>query len=218
MTLWQVLRGDPEARVEVCVLAALLVAGVLLAGCDGGAGSPGNGDRANIPRSALRSLVLQPTDLPEVWVRFDEGRQTRRDSPSGERADPARFGRLGGWKARYRRPGSRSTQGPLVIESRADLFGDAGGAKRDFDLLERDLGASLGLELERGEASGLGDDAAAGAVVQGDERSGVRYVVVAWRYGNVVGTLVANGFAPSFTATQGLSLARTQQQKIAAAG
>src|SRR3989304_375110 len=69
-----------------------------------------------------------------------------------------------------------------------------------------------------GEGSGLGDDAAAGAVVQGDERSGVRYVVVAWRYGNVVGTLVANGFAPSFTATQGLSLARTQQQKSAAAG
>src|SRR4051794_39242643 len=106
-------------------LALPLVTVVLLAACGGG------GDDVVTPKQ-LPKLVLQPPDLPGAFTAFDVGRQVRLDQVAGPRADPSRFGREGGWKARYNRPGSPTTRGPLVVESRADVFKDAAGAAKDL--------------------------------------------------------------------------------------
>src|SRR4051812_43784178 len=107
------------SRMRVLVLLCALLA----AGC----GGPKLVKDDQLPR-----LVLQPADLPRAFTRFDEGRQVRLDRVPGPRADPARFGREDGWKARFNRAGTAATRGPLVVESRVDLFGDAGGAKQDL--------------------------------------------------------------------------------------
>jgi hypothetical protein len=182
---------------------------VLLAGCAG--------DDATVTRAELPRVVLQPADLGRVWVRFDEGRQIGPDAPPGLRADPPRFGRLEGWKARYRRPGSPATRGALVIESRADLFGDADGAESDFELLEPDPTEGLGSAAERLHTPSLGDEAAAAWFVQGEGRRAVRFVVISWRHGNVVASLQANGFAGSFGTDDALALARKQARRLARA-
>jgi hypothetical protein len=187
----------------------LLAALALLGGCSG------DGDGA-ISEGKLPELVLQPDDLPRVWSQFDEGRQGLADAPAGRRADPARFGRKGGWKARYRRAGSVRTQGPLVIESRADLFADADGARRDLDALEDDLEASLGGSSKHVEAD-IGEEAVAASALQGTGRRAVRFYSVAWRQDNVVAAMLVNGFASSLTLEEVLRLARRQEERIARA-
>src|SRR5262245_23440586 len=82
----------------------------------------------------LEDMVVLADDLEgQRWTRFDWGKQQRGDQPSGSRSDPARFGRVDGWKARYRRPGTRQTDGPLIVESRADVFDDKDGARQDYE-------------------------------------------------------------------------------------
>ena len=182
----------------IAVLASL----VLLAGCTGG-------DRATISEQELPRLVLQPSDLDGPWVQFDQGRQRRADSPPGMRSDPTRFGRLDGWKARFRRSGSPETLGPLVIESRADLFDDTSGAEEDFEAAAADL-RSIGSGLDDPE---LGDEAR--AVTAGGNTSGsVRYFTVLWRDDNVVAVITANGFYRKLTFEQVLGLATKQQARI----
>jgi hypothetical protein len=180
-----------------CALFGLLV----VAACGGGDG---------IPAAKLPELVLQPGDLPEVWVRFDEGRQGRADAPPGRRADPDRFGREGGWKARYRKPGSRATRGPLVIESRADLFAGEEGAQDDLELLRDELAGGLAAGARRIAAPALGDEAVAATVRQG----AVRFYLIAWRQENVVGAILVNGFSRSLRLSDASELARKQARRI----
>jgi hypothetical protein len=93
------------------------------------------GGDGSIPPDRLRTLVLQPEDVPEGFQRFDEGRIAATDLPPGARRDPARFGRTGGWKARYR----GTAGGVLLIESRIDAFADADGAEQDLDAYAGEL-------------------------------------------------------------------------------
>ena len=189
---------------------ALLVA-VLLTGCAGCA----RGGDDGIDRTKLSRLVLQPADLPKVWVQFDAGRQARADAPPGERADPGRFGRLDGWKSRYRRSGTIETAGPLVIESRADLFEDADGAEEDFDTLTTAL--DRGRELpgaERLESPDVGDESVAAFVRQGAGTGATRFYLGAWRDGNVVAQVLVNGFERRVDLADAVTLARKQQARI----
>ena len=179
--------------------------GLTLAAC--GSSSPA------IPESKLSKLVLQQTDLPAGFAPFYVGRQLTADQ-TATRSDPKRFGRRGGWIARYHRGGSPRVSGALVVASRADLFGDAGGAKRDFALY-RD-------ELERGafkpvRVSGLGDAAVAATTLQGAGGLLVRSYSIAWRVDNATAELDANGFARRFTLAQALALARKQDARLRAA-
>jgi hypothetical protein len=177
-----------------------------IAACSGG-------DGGAIGESKLPRLVLQPSDLPETFIRFDEGEQVPADAPSGRRADPTRFDRKGGWKARYRRT-EIERPGPLVVESRADLFEGEEDAKRDFDLLAEDLSRSLGGVSEQLEAPGVGAEAVAATARQGT----VRYYSIAWRQQNVVAALLVNGFAVSLRFDHALQLAHKQEGRIGAAG
>jgi hypothetical protein len=189
--------------------ASALAVVLLVAACGG------DDDEQTVTRAELPRVVLQPADLPRAWVRFDEGRQIGPDAPPGPRADRSRFGRIEGWKARYRRPGSSTTSGALVIESRADLFEDVDGAERDYDLL---ADAPIpGTTARRDPAPQLGDEALAASFLQGDEQNGVRFYVIAWRDDNVVASLAANGFARSFTLEHALELARKQARRLARA-
>jgi hypothetical protein len=184
-------------------LAALAV---LAAGC------MSDDDEAGIERRQLPQLVLQPRDLTSEWVQFDGGRQLRADAPTGERSDPTRFGRIEGWKARYRRPGSPTTRGPLVIESRADLFDDSGGAESDFEAAKQAL-ASSGRPFD---VPDLGDESY-GATAGDDTAGSVRFFTVVWRHGNLLATLSVNGFHGRVQAEDVLELARKQQARIARA-
>ena len=172
------------------------------AGCAGG--------DEGVSEGRLPELVLQPRDLPAIWVQFDEGRQIRADAPPGRRADPSRFDRQGGWKARYRRPGSATTRGPLVIESRADLFATGDGAEQDLDVLEQELDASLGQGARRIEVPGVGEEVVAATARQGR----VRFYAIAWRQQNVVAAIRVNGFGSSLTVDDAMRLARRQEQRI----
>jgi hypothetical protein len=188
--------------------AAFLLALLGLAGC-----SLTGGDEASIERSELEQLVLQPDDLQRAFVRFGEGHQVLADSPGGGRADPARFGRVEGWIARYRRPGAAQAAGPQVIVSRADLFGSVTGAEDDFEAARAEL-ANGGLGWSPIDEPGLGDESFAATVVQ---TGGIRYYQVFWRDDNATATLDVNGFEGKVALEDVLELARKQQGRIARA-
>lgn len=173
------------------------------------------GDDGSIEVGQLKDLVLQPADVPAVFQRFDEGRQVMADSPGGSRADPGRFGREDGWKARYRRQGTSRTTGPLVIESRADVFASADGAKDEFDAA-REAGPG-GLAWQEVEAADLGDDSFAMTLLQGQRRSGVRFYLLFWRTDNATASMLVNGFAHGMQLEDAVALARKQARRIEAA-
>jgi hypothetical protein len=193
------------------VRRAVLLLVLLLAGC-----SLGGDDGGTIGRGALSSLVLQPEDVPSVFQPFDEGRQTMADNPGGRREDTERFGREGGWKARYRRGGTPQTAGPLVIESRADLFDSSGGADDDLDAARSDL-EDAELDWQPIDEPGLGDESFAATLVQGGGTSEVRYYQVFWRDANVTASLSVNGFEGRLALAEALELARKQERRIATA-
>jgi hypothetical protein len=187
----------------------------LLTGC-----SPLNGDDGGaIPESVLSTLVLQPDDLPGAFARFDEGPLAIADAPVGDRADPSRFGRTGGWKARYRRSGSSATSGPLVVESRVDLFDGSGGAERELDAHrdELELQARHPSDSELVEVELLGAEAVALTQGSGDIPDSVVFHTVLWRFGNVTASVAANGFTGKLLLADVLALARAQHRRIAAA-
>jgi hypothetical protein len=193
-------------RTAVCLVAVLA-----LAACSFG------GEKASISRNELEQLVLQPQDVPLNFVRFDQGRQARADAPGGRRADGSRFGRIEGWKARYRRPGTPTIAGPLVIESRADLFESADGAKDDLEAARADLGSAESAAAWKPiDEPGLGDESFAATSVQQETR-GVRYYDVYWRDGNAMATLRVNGFEGKLALADVLALARKQQERISRA-
>lgn len=184
---------------------ALVAVALLLAGCS--LGDDGGG--ASIERGQLEALVLQPEDLPRAFVVFDEGRQAIADRPTGGRSDPTRFGRIDGWKSRYRRAGSQQTKGPLVIVSFADVFESSDGAEDELDAIDEE-------GFEAREAPDVGDDARAWESLQGGA-NGVRYYLIAWREENATASLLASGFEGRITFADVLALARKQAARLSRA-
>ncbi len=115
-------------------LSTLLVLAFVAAGCLGGDGDGGG----SVSASKGEALVLSQSDVGDEYNQFDRGPQQRADL-GPPRDDANRFSREGGWKARFSRPGTRTTDGPLVISSLADLFGSADDARKDFRLYEQQL-------------------------------------------------------------------------------
>jgi hypothetical protein len=184
-------------------LPAAVVALALLAGCGGG--------EKTVPPSQLSKLVLQAADLHGPYTAFDVGRQTQLDLVPGPRSDPQRFGREGGWKARYHRPGSATTRGPLVVESRADVFKDAAGATKDLAAYRAQFARQPA--ARRLKVAPVGAETA--AVLQ--QGAGTRFISVAWRDGNVTASVTVNGFAAGLRQADAVALARAQERRIAAA-
>src|SRR5213078_720221 len=179
--------------------AVALAATSLLAGC----GSSGS----TIPKAKLSKLVLQTSDLPKGFSAFYVGHQLSADQ-TGARSDPKRFGRIDGWIGRYHRGGSPKTKGPLVVASRVDLFKDAGGAKRDFELYPAQLEQAGAKEIDVGK---LGDQAV-GVLVIGTGVVTVRNYAIAWRERNATAELELNGF--KLRLPEALALARKQEARL----
>lgn len=175
-----------------------------VAGCGGG---------ATISQDRLSGLVLQPRDLPRPFSSFFDGRQSKLDATSSVRANPSRFGRKDGWISRFRRPGSTQTSGPLVVVSRADLFGNSGGAKTDLHAYAYEFAHEPG-PGHRLKPPQLGDQAIGETFIQPGPNP-VRFVVVAWRYRNVSASVSAEGFDGRIGLGDAVRLARLQQRRIA---
>ena len=182
-------------------LTALALAAAALAGC--GSGGP------TIPKSKLSGLVLRQSDLPGGFAAFYIGKQLRADQ-TPRRSDPQRFGREGGWIARFHRGGSPRTRGPLVVASRADLFKGSGGARKDLQLYQGDLQSGVGKQVE---VPKLGDETIAAVSVQPGPTS-VRTYLIAWRRDNATAELDANGFGKRITLADVLALARKQDARL----
>lgn len=201
-------RYVPRRQCSVVALAAILSA------C---ATAPSPSATALIPSAALPSLVLQPADVPPAMVQFDHGAITNADRPSGPRADPARFGRLGGQKARYRQPSGEEASGPLVIVSFVDLFPSMDAAAQDLaayrEEFDNDVAASEG-NAESLPAPSIGDEAVAIAILQPGGVGGVRFYRIAWRSANATASLTVQGFEGEVELSDAVRLAQRQLERM----
>jgi hypothetical protein len=172
-----------------------------------------------IPQQALGKLVLAPGDVPNLR-QFDVGPQVRLDNLVGPRKDPTRFGREGGWKARYRRAGTPATKGPVVVESRADLFSSSSGAKRDLQAYEEEfrqmINSAPGLRGRIPAPAGLGDAAVAMTIGQPGVAA-VRFFRIAWRDHNATASVLVEGFEGKLAFGDAVALARRQEAHLGAA-
>ena len=194
-------------RVFALVSVAALV---VLTGC-------GNGDGEKIEAKRLARIVLQPADLGRAFDQFDEGKLVRADIHPGPRADETRFGHQGGWKARYKRSGSTATRGPLVVESRADVFEDAGGADKDLDAYRAEFEGEVetaGNAATLVDVPQVGEETVARTLGQGTGSFAVRFYTVAWRYRNATASVLVQGFRGKLTMRDALALARKQQRRL----
>jgi hypothetical protein len=100
------------------------------------------------------------------------------------------------------------------VTSRADLFKDAGGAKRDFTLYEGEMqtGAATPADVAK-----VGDATAAAKAFQGAGAFRVVTYAIAWRRGNATAEVEANGFAKRLTLDDAVALARKQDARLRAA-
>jgi hypothetical protein len=185
-----------------CALVALTMT---FAGCSGS-----DGHDSEPAGEELRRLVLQPEDLPDVFVRFDEGRLDRLDFRPGPRQSRTRFGRRDGWKARYRRSGDRQTSGPLVVNSQVDFFANEDGAEQDLEAYQAELEPAW----SKLPAPTLGDRAFAMTLRQGTGRFAVRHFTVAWREGRSTASVWVNGFEGKVLLGDTVALARKQQARL----
>jgi hypothetical protein len=180
------------------VLAAVLVC----AACGGSHASQSK----TVTQAQLASAVLQPGDLPG-FSQFAEGAQVRSDAHPGPRNDPTRFGRTAGWIARYRRSDG-STKGPLVVESRADLFDGASGAVKDLDAYAEEYTSQPG--AKEIDPPALGDAARAFAFGSASDH----FVLIAWREANVSASVLAEGI--TLRPGDAERLARKQAKRLSA--
>src|SRR3954470_2195042 len=195
-------------------LLLILLCTALVAGC-----GTTTKQTERLKPNQLGALVLTRGDVGGRFKQFDEGRQISADIHPGPRGDVLRFGRQDGWKSRFRRVGA-ATAGPLIVESRADVFADDNGAAKDVDAYTEEwratASAASATEITFPTVEGLGEDARAFNLLQGPRRSGQRLVGVAWRRGRVSASLVASGLS-TLSLREVLPLARKQDARVAAA-
>jgi len=204
-------RGPPgETRVTHFLRpATIALACVLLL--------PACASESKISATQLKALALARSDLPAQFQAFSEGPTATLDTQGTPRSSLQRFGRKGGWVARFNRGGTATTKGPLVVVSTIDVFGSAGGAKDDLGAYRIQLGRQITDQGARPvSVSGLGDEAVALTSIQTSEKP-VRSFTIAWRERNATGSITANGFDGRIQLTDVLRLARIQEARMARA-
>jgi hypothetical protein len=165
-----------------------------------------------IDASNMKQLVLRQQDLGSPFASFYSGRQTQLDNQGTSRADPTRDGREGGWVARFHRPGNAATAGPLVVESRIDVFKGESGAKHDIAAYRAMFGQSSGTG-RRVLSPNVGDQAVGVTFVQPGSLP-LRFYRIAWRYRNATASVTAEGFSRKLVLSNALELVRKQQNLL----
>ena len=168
------------------------------------------GSSATISVSDLGRRVLLPPDLGKPFSAFDNGPQIGLDNAGTPRSDPARFGREGGWIARYHRSGGPATRGPLVVESRVDVFKSESGAKSDFGEYRSMLTQQPGITPHAIPPPVLGDAAFATTFTQPGTLT-LRFFRIAWRYRNATASVTVEGWNGKLTRVEAVALAQKQQ-------
>ena len=178
--------------------------------------SDDGGESAGIKEADLRRLVLQPKDLPSGFTRFDFGPIKRFDLRPGPRGALDRFGRTGGWRARYKRSGTVRTPGPLVVGSFVDAFSASEGAEQDLAAYREEAQATVsaaGGSARMLDPPDLGDEAIAYTLLQ-PGKPGVRFFTVAWRSAATTASIEVSGFERRVTLAHALRLARRQHGRL----
>jgi hypothetical protein len=194
----------PHRRLGSPAFSGFLALGIVLltAACDSG---------STIATSKLSQLVLTEQDMPG-FTSFSKGPQVRLDNQGTVRADGSRYGREGGWIIRLRPADSTKTAGPLVVESRADLFKTSDGAKSDLAAY-RVLFSRLSGEHTEIAVPGLGQDAVGVTFTQPGSRT-LRFFRIAWRSQNVTASITVEGFDGQVSQDDALALAHKQEKRI----
>jgi hypothetical protein len=178
---------------------------------------PACGSEPKIDATQLKALALARSDLPPQFQVFAEGPTATLDTQGTPRSSLQRFGRKGGWVARFNRGGSATTKGPLVVVSTVDVFDDSGGAKDDLGAFETMFGRAVAnRDAQAVTVNGLGDDAA-GVTIRQPGGKPVRSYIVAWRVRNATGSISANGFEGRIQLADVFRLAKIQEAKMARA-
>ena len=198
----RVLAGQTGSAFRALAGFVGLVIVLLAAACDSG---------STIATSKLSQLVLTEQDMPG-FASFANGPQVRLDNQGTVRADASRYGREGGWITRLRPADSTTTAGPLVVESRADLFKAPDGAKSDIAAY-RLLFSQLSGEHKEIVVSGLGQDAVGVTFTQPGGRT-LRFFRLAWRYQNATASVTVEGFDGQVSQDDAMALARKQEKRI----
>jgi hypothetical protein len=171
------------------------------------------GGSSKISSKGLGKLVLQPSDIGTPFASFGDGPQITLDNAGTPRADPTRYGREGGWIARYHRSGTKATKGPLVVESRVDVFKSDGGAKSDFGEYRTMLVHQPGAAPRSLAPPAVGDETVETTFAQAGVLA-VRFFRIAWRYRNATASVTVQGWDGKVTRADAERLAREQQARL----
>jgi hypothetical protein len=175
------------------------------------------GTESKVSAARLKALALARHDLPAQFQAFSEGPTATLDTQGTPRSNLQRFGRKGGWVARFNRGGTATTEGPLVVVSTVDVFGSAGGARDDLGAFRVQFGRQIATQGARPvRVTGLGDEALALTLIQPGAKP-VRSFTIAWRERNATGAVTANGFDGRIRFGDVLALARLQEARMARA-
>ncbi|MDP8956118.1 MAG: hypothetical protein M3N24_04060 [Actinomycetota bacterium] len=156
------------------------------------------------------SLVLQPGDVPPGLARFDFGPENPQGRPfAGNREAGLRAASV----ARYRQVDPSDTEGPVVVESRAEVFAGKDEASAQ---LERKISAAA----PRGRPVSvpkIGDQTVARTFTQRATPVDARFFVIVWQHVNAVGLITVQGFDGNVQLRDAVSLALAQQRRMARA-
>jgi hypothetical protein len=183
------------------VLPMALAAVVAGAACEGSADGV-------LVRGPASRLVLQPRDAPAGMARFGSAPDgSTRSFGSGGSDEPEPRAT---WVSRYRQVDPAVVEGPLVVESSAALFDTVNDARVD---LARARGGLQGLGgADRVSLPSIGEESYAVTFEQPATPRAVRFVVIAWRFGNATASLTVQGF--DVTPEDAVPLARAQQRHL----
>lgn len=166
----------------------------------------------------LETIALQPEDLAQLgpaFEPFDVGPTQILDVLPAPQSAPDRFGRIGGWKARYRQ-GSDVTSGILVVDSRIDLFPDRNAAAADLAAYAARYTAQAGPVGATISNHSVGEGATMSTIVPADQTQ-VRMAMIAWRRGPFTAQVVTSGLGNVDVAAAAEMLATAVDQRISAA-
>ncbi len=165
---------------------------------------------ALISSDRASSLVLQPSDVPPGLARFDWGPE----EPAGRASRTRRLpGLVAGWVARYRNVEPSDTEGPLVVESRVEVFAEEDEAGARLDPL-------ISSTAPRGRSVAgpkIGERTTLRTFTQRATPLDVRYFVIVWRHANTIASITVQGFDGRVHVGDAISLAQTQQRRMARA-
>jgi hypothetical protein len=199
-------------RAAALVLCACLA--MLVAAC-GGSG----GDSA--PDVAARSLVLKQQDVPPLYESNDtlsgpvSNEEVASGRPEGYADRLDEWGRVEGYSAQYLNDLEASPNtgvGQRSIDSLASVYEDADGASESF---AAGLQGYKDADFKPAGTVRLGDDARAfrgSATLDGKP---VEYLVVTWRRGPIISSVVTSAPPRKVSLALVERLARKQDQRIA---